>query len=145
MPVTGRKPKPAGQARNRNAPTHDWTELPDVPFVPKTAAHKLPTRRPDGRSWPTWTKNWWKAISTMPHCALWSDSDWRFALETALVAAQLHEGDTRAATELRNREKVIGTTVDFRRDLRIRYVKPNQGDDSGGDAAVTQLDDYREL
>jgi len=28
------------------------------------------------------------------------------------------------ATELRNREKVLGSTIDSRRDLRIRYTEP---------------------
>jgi hypothetical protein len=28
------------------------------------------------------------------------------------------------ATELRNREKVLGTTLDYRRDLRIMYTQP---------------------
>ncbi len=40
---------------------------------------------------------------------------------TALVAAAFHGGDTRSAAELRQREKVLGTTMDSRRDLRIRY------------------------
>jgi hypothetical protein len=30
------------------------------------------------------------------------------------------------ATELRNREKVLGTTIDSRRDLRIRYTDPRR-------------------
>ena len=30
------------------------------------------------------------------------------------------------ATELRNREKVLGTTIDSRRDLRIRYTEPRR-------------------
>lgn len=142
MPVAGRKPKPEGQARNRNKPAHDWTEVVDKPYLD---APKLPTRRPDGRSWPTWTKAWWKAISTMPHCELWGEGDWRFAIETALVAAELHEGNQRAAAELRNREKVMGTTVDFRRDLRIRYIDPPAETDEATAADVTRLDDYRDL
>ena len=32
-------------------------------------------------------------------------------------------GDTRQAGELRQREKIMGTTLDARRDLRIRYVE----------------------
>jgi hypothetical protein len=140
MPVTGRKPKPAGQALNRNKPVHDWTEVVDVPFE---GAPKLPAKQPNGRTWSAWTKAWWVAVSTMPHCVLWSSGDWRFAIETALVAAEWHDGRLGAATELRNREKVLGTTVDFRRDLRIRYVAPEPT--SGVDAEVTVLADYRDL
>lgn len=138
VPAAGRKPKPEGQARHRVKPTYEWTEVPNVAFE----GRKLPAKRPDGRTWPKWTRDWWRAVSTMPHCALWSEGDWRFAIETALVAAQLHEGDMKMATELRNREKVLGTTVDYRRDLRIKYVDPEP---EQPDTEVTRLDDYRDL
>ena len=140
MPVAGRKPKPQGQSRTRHKPTHEWIEVPNVPFP----GRDLPECRPDGRPWPEWTLRWWGVVSTMPHCVLWTESDWQFAADTALVAAEVHEGNSRLSTELRNREKVLGTTVDFRRDLRIRYVDPPE-DDEGAEAQVTRLDDYREL
>src|SRR5688572_30620136 len=127
MPVTGRKPKPDGAKRNRHKPVHDWLEVPDVPF----AGRRLPQRRPDGETWPAGTRKWWQAISTMPHCCLWSDGDWQFALDTAFVASRFHvDGDLRAAGELRARERLLGSTIDSRRDLRIRYVDP------GGDGEV---------
>lgn len=137
MPVAGRKPKPEGQKRNRHAPTHDWTEVPNVPFE---GGPDLPDRE---AGWPAMTLRWWKVVRSMPHAVLWTESDWGFAFDTALVAAKLHAGDVRVATELRNREKVLGTTVDFRRDLRIRYVDQVE-ETSEGDAGVTKLDDYRD-
>lgn len=142
MPVTGRKPKPEGQARNRNKPTHDWTEVIDAPFE---GAPNLPESQPDGRRWPEWTMRWWSVVSTMPHCSLWSPSDWEFAMDTATLKAKFHtEPAAGLATELRNREKVLGTTADFRRDLRIRYVDvPTAKDEAGGD--VVTLNDYRDL
>ena len=79
----------------------------------------------------------------MPHCTLWGPAEWDFALDAIELAAQFHEGDTRVATELRNREKVLGTTGDFRRDLRIRYVDPKAEVSTGEN--VTSLDDYRDL
>jgi len=139
MPVAGRKPKAAGQAVNRSKPAHDWTEVPDVPH---SGAPKLPARTLLGLPMPAPTKRWWAAISTMPHCALWTPADWSFALDTALIAAQFHSGDIKVGTELRNRERVLGTTVDFRRDLRIRYVPV---EDELPAADVTRLSDYRDL
>ena len=136
MPVGGTKPKPDGQKRNRVKPTFEWTEVPDVPFK----GRPLPARQPGGTPWPPWTKQWWAAISRMPHCVLWTEADWRYALDTAVVAAKFHSGEIRAATELRNREKLLGNTFDSRRDLRIRYVDPNKRDEPAG---VTNLDDYR--
>ncbi len=140
MGVRGTKPKPAGQVRRRNRPTHEWTDVVDAPF---TGAPKLPARRPDGRGWPAWTKAWYADVSRMPHCVLWRQADWRFCFETALVVAEVHEGNVRLSTEVRNREKVLGTTVDFRRDLRIRYI--NADDEDGTASPLARLDDYRDL
>lgn len=140
MPVTGRKPKPPGQARHRVQPVHDWTEVVDEPF---TSGPKLPARRLEGRAWPTRTKAWWTAVSSMPHCVLWSPSDWQFAIDTALVAAEFHDGDVKSAVELRNREKVMGTTVDYRRDIRVRYVE--RVEEKAKAEGVTSLDEYRQL
>lgn len=135
MAVTGRKPKPEGQKVHRNPPTHEWTEVIDEPF-----AGEVP-ELPDSIGWPAGTRRWWGVICRMPHCILWSEADWQFALDTALIAKAFHEGDMRTATELRQREKVLGTTGDARRDLRIRYVKRPEAAPAG----VTSLADYRDL
>jgi hypothetical protein len=141
VPVTGRKPKPDGQKRNRVKPTHDWTEVANAPFE---GGPKLPKRMPNGLPWPSATQRWWAVISAMPHCTLWSESDWQYAFDTAYVAGIFHmQGSNTYATELRNREKVLGTTADYRRDLRIRYVDQAEEPDDQ-DAGVTKLADYRE-
>jgi hypothetical protein len=88
------------------------------------------------------TKQWWKTISSMPQCVAWTESDWLFAVSTALVADAAYCGIASAAVELRNREKVLGTTAEFRRGLRIRYVEAAS---EGKPAEVTHLDDYRDL
>ncbi|AGM28184.1 hypothetical protein [Mycobacteroides abscessus] len=141
MPVAGRKAKPAGQAVNRHKPTHDWTEVLNVPFE---GGQDLPDFRADGRRWPDRTKQKWNAWRAMPHCKLWGPAEWDFALDSIELAALVHEGETRHATELRNREKVLGTTLDYLRDLRIRYIEaPTTVGDS--DAGVTNIADYRDL
>jgi hypothetical protein len=78
----------------------------------------------------------------MPHCVLWSEADWVFAEHTARLVAAFDSGDLRLATEIRNRERVLGTTHDFRRDLRIRYVKAVAGEPG---PKVTRMSDYRDL
>jgi hypothetical protein len=80
--------------------------------------------------------------SRMPHCVLWTQADWEFALDSIEIAAQFYEGDSRLATELRNREKLLGTTLDFRRDLRIRYVDTVTKEKPAED--VPNIQDYRE-
>ena len=139
MPVTGRKPKPQGEAINRNKPTHDWTEVEDRPFTDGPA---LPRKRANGQPWPDWTRKKWASWSTMPHCVLWTDADWNFAFDAIELAARFHAGGSvTLATELRNRERVLGTTVDYRRDLRIRYVEPKVETL----AVVKHIEDYGDL
>lgn len=138
MPVAGRKAKPASEAINRNRPVHDWIEVENTPHV---GGPDLPEFRPDGSPWPARTVQKWDAWRTMPHCRLWGVAEWDFALDSIEVAAKFHSGKDVAATELRNREKVIGTTGDFLRDLRIRYVEPKQATL----AVVVDADEFRDL
>jgi hypothetical protein len=143
MPVKGRKPKPEGQALNRNKLAHVWSEVPDLPFDGKVPA--LPKRI---GGWSARARRKWLVWSRMPHCRLWTSGDWDFAIDSLEVAERFYAGDRAAATELRNREKVLGTTADYRRDLRIRYVDPDAQDKADAEreeAAVTKLDDYRDL
>lgn len=129
MAVAGRKPKAPGQALNRNKPTHDWTEVENVPYRDGPDLPAYPVARLDPESdpldgWHTMTLDWWDDVRSMPHARLWTRSDWRFAFDTALVADRFYSGDVKAAAELRIREKTLGTTADYRRDLRIRYIEP---------------------
>lgn len=143
MPVSGRKPKPQGQAVTRHKPTHDWTEVENVPFE---GGPDLPQWRADGRQWPDRTRAKWDAWRSMPHCKLWGPAEWDYALDTIELAATFHQtGEPKYATELRNREKVMGTTLDYLRDLRIRYIDPKTENLDATAAGVTNIADYRDL
>lgn len=140
MAISGPKPKPAGQTVHRNKPAHDWTEVEDIPFG---GGPELPDFTAQRRAWQEPVKAMWAAWRTMPHAKLWTGSDWAFALMTIELAALVYDGETRWATEVRNRERVLGTTAEFRRDLRIRYVEPKNAGDS--EAGVTNIAEYRNL
>lgn len=126
MALPGKKPNEKSVTRHK--PSVDWTEVIDKPYVgsfpelpksrtyinPKGEAAEIPIEKR--------TIAWYKAITSMPHCVLWHPSDWQFALDTAMVHASASHGSVSAMGELRQREKIMGTTVDARRDLRIRYV-----------------------
>ncbi len=154
VPVSGRKPKEEGEKRNRVKPVHDWIVVTDEQFEGPVPV-KLPSRRvlssPEGPyevAVHPMTRQWWRTVSRMPHAVLWTPADWQFALATALVADDFHHGRTTAAVELRQREKVLGTTVDARRDLRIRYVAPAEDEPiespaDGTKATVSKLADRR--
>jgi hypothetical protein len=136
--VRGPKPGSPGVGHNRNKPIHDWTEVENVPFED---GMDLPDYRPDGRPWPEATKAKWGAWRTMPHCKLWGPAEWSYALDSIELAASFHlTGEPKFATELRNRERILGTTGEYRRDLRIRYVDPI--DDNEVPAGVTRIADF---
>lgn len=150
MAVPGRRARPADQKRNRVKSDVEWTEVPDVPYagdVPVLPESRTIVTR-DGQvsvELQAMTRQWWETLTRMPHCVLWSDSDWMFALSTAVVADAAFCGIASAQTELRNREKVLGTTAEFRRGLRIRYVPAGVGAPVDESSDVTKLDDYRSL
>ena len=139
MPPAGRKPNQGQAIRHRVKPVHDWTEIEDAPFPDAPPM-------PDGLygiPWPAETQRWWEVVSRMPHCVIWQESDWQFAIDTIAIHARFVRGESAsAATELRNREKVLGTTLDFRRDLRIRYVAA--GTAAAKSAGVVAIEDYQQ-
>jgi hypothetical protein len=127
MAMAGRKPSERPTV-TRHKPTHDWAEIPNVnysgecpelPLSRTVLKYGEPVEVPIEKR----TRNWWNALIKMPHCILWQESDWEFAVDTAMVHAMANHGAISAMAELRMREKVMGTTVDARRDLRIRYVE----------------------
>ena len=137
MPLPGSKPNEGKPVRHRVPPRHEWTQVEDTPFE---GGPSLPRKQPNGLPWPKSTKRWWQVVSRMPHCILWGEADWQFALDTALIAAVFYQGEVKVATELRQLEKVMGTTLDSRRDLRIKYVEPGAEKER---PAITAIEDYR--
>jgi hypothetical protein len=128
---------------------HEWVEVADVEF---SGGPKLTNRRhrPNGRPWPKQAIERWEIWRRMPHCVTWRKSDWQFAFDAIEIFAQLCEKPEWPAflcKELRDRERIMATTLDFRRAMRIRYLPvdsvpaPVPGEQRG----VTDLDDYRNL
>lgn len=139
MAIKGAKPKPPGEAINRNQPTHEWVEVENVA---NTKGRRLTKFRANGQPWSRRSKERWEVWRKMPHTVLWTDSDWDFALEALELVVLWHESaQVKYATELRYHEKSMGTTADYRRDLRIRYVDPKPHKL----ASVVKADDFRSL
>ncbi len=122
---------PASKAiKHGRTPSADWTEVPDVAYTgPSPALPKLSNRR----RWSELVVLWWDMVREMPHCALWTPTDWHFAVETALMKqelwAEVNAGEglrSTLATEVRRREDQMGTTAEARRKLRIRYVPADE-------------------
>lgn len=118
---------------NRVTPKHSWTYVPNVPFIEGRKRELDPSIR-----WPKLTVKWWNMLREMPHASLWSESDWQFAEETALV----HKGFVIAGdkpSELRIRERLLGVTLEARNSLMIRYVEPDQA------PALTAVAEVKEM
>jgi len=146
MAMAGRKPSDRPTV-TRHKPTHDWAEVPNVPYSgehPELPLSRTVLKGDEAIEIPieNRTRDWWTALCKMPHCVLWQDSDWSFALDTAMVQAAASHGQVTAMAELRMREKVLGTTVDARRDLRIRYVDLEP--EAPTIAPVANIDDRRQ-
>jgi len=127
---------------------HDRQALRNLDHQVATSLRQLKLDGANHRpmTWPSPTKRWWKALVEMPHCILWTETDWQFAADTAFLVAAFHAGDLRLASEIRTRERLLGTTADARRDLRIRYTDPDSGAEVREDtASVTAMDDYRKM
>lgn len=133
MPVAG--PKPKEQHVHRVPPVHEWTEVPNVPY--RGRRPRLPEDTPQA------TREWWDDVTRLPHCALWHKGDWRYALDTARVHGAFVSGDMTRAAEVRLRERHMGTTTDALRDLRIRYVEPQQDVKPATDTEPVDLDEER--
>ncbi len=130
MPIKGLPPKENPRHR---MPRHDFIEVENVP---NTRAMKLVGK------WSRNTRRWYRIIAQMPHCRLWSKTDWLFAIESAMVAEQFYR--TKSAVyskELRAREAIMGVTADARRALRIRYVEPVEEDEEEAENNVVSLEE----
>lgn len=117
MAVSG--PAPKESKRRQNPDTFAWVSVANRPF--EGVSPEL-----DASIWPDSTLAWWETIRQMPHCVLWSKSDWEFALETAAIHAAFGQGDLKQAPELRLRAAKMGITYEDRMKLRIRYVDEDQ-------------------
>jgi hypothetical protein len=90
-----------------------------------------------------WVSDQWDAWRSIPHARLWRDADWQFALDTIELAAQAFQDGAKVGlfTQLRYREKVLGTTWSARQDMRIRYIEPSSSAPAIVDAAADSHQD----
>lgn len=117
MAGRGPAPKPDGERRRRNKPAVPTTVVagdgqvrgPDLP---------------DLIDWPAPTRTWWETWRQSPQSVSFTDTDWSFLLDTALLHARLWAGDSGAAAELRLRVAKFGATPEDRARLRMSIEEP---------------------
>lgn len=155
MPIHGVVPKPRDEIRHRVPAVHEWIDVPDSEFTRGPAIRNR--ERPSGEPWPRAALERWNVWRRMPHARLWTRADWAFAFDAIELFAQIWEGrvdlngdrikswQASIMHELRDREKVMGTTIDYRRSLRIRYVAADTSAAAGSAGTVANIADYRQL
>lgn len=139
MGASGQRPSMDASARRNRGEAKAWTEVPGQLYT-EGRARSLPGGE---LVWCTQTRAWWDALRTMPHCRLWSESDWQFAATTALLHQEIWTAETDPGaklTELARRERYLGFTYEARSGMRIRYTEPEAEPDGGAAlAAVTAI------
>ncbi len=73
-------------------------------------------------SWPAQTKSWWDMLTRHPLAVEFTEMDWAYLAETALIHAQFWKGDVKLAGELRLREAKYGFTPEDRARLRMQFA-----------------------
>ena len=107
MAGRGPTPKPSSTRvrRNKQPVTEQVIEVeagtqPDLPDL-------MPMMDPDGENfgvqWPAATARWWNMWAEHPIAETFTDSDWSFLLDTALLHGAYWSGDLKVAAELRQR------------------------------------------
>jgi hypothetical protein len=79
---------------------------------------------PDSHEWPPATLEWWGTWRTSPQAGTFTDTDWSFLLDTAVLHAEFWLGDRSLAAELRLRAAKFGATPEDRARLKIAVGDP---------------------
>lgn len=123
MAGRGPAPKPSGTRVRRNAAPQDTVievEAGTQPELPEF----MPVADPEigNMAWPSATRAWWKMWAEHPISKEFTDSDWSFLLDTALIHGAYWSGDLKQGAELRQRVAKFGATPEDRARLRISFA-----------------------
>jgi hypothetical protein len=128
-------PKPEGQKRRRNSPTHGETMLvrddevrgPSLEEATGVAAE----------SWLPQVVTWWETWRNAPQAQVFEATDWgRLAMLAPIVQAYWKRPSAAALSEIRMNEERLGATVVDRMRARLRI---EEDDVEGEDAQVVRL------
>jgi hypothetical protein len=116
MAGRGPAPKDRSQVRRRNAVE---------PLTVVTAdGSKHGVELPETHEWPDSTVAWWETWRTCAQASTFTDTDWSFLLDTAVLHAEFWMGDRSVAAELRLRVAKFGATPEDRARLKITIGDP---------------------
>ena len=119
-PAPGQGAKPAGERRRRNAPAEEQFE------VIEADGELHGPDLPDTHEWPDVTSAWWETWRMSAMAPKFTDTDWSFLLDTAVLHADFWLGNRALAGELRLRVAKFGATVEDRARLKVEIGDPNR-------------------
>jgi hypothetical protein len=116
MAGRGPSPKDPDQRRRRNsAPA-----LTVITADGKAYGPELPATH----EWPAATLAWWETWRKSPQAQKFTETDWSFLLDTAVLHAEFWMGERGLAAELRLRAAKFGATPEDRARLKIEIGDP---------------------
>lgn len=117
MAGRGSAPKDPSAVRRRNTPAA-LTLISSDDVVRGQAL-------PEDLDWPDATLEWWETWRKSPQASTFTDTDWSFLLDTALLHMAFWDGDAGVAAELRLRVAKFGATPEDRARLRLSITDPS--------------------
>lgn len=120
----GPAPKPAEQRRRRNI-----DPIPTTVVVGDPDGEIRGPDLPGGIDWPVVTLAWWETWRRSPQAQAFTQTDWDFLVDTALLHARFWKGDEKVAGELRLRVAKFGATPEDRLRLRLQIGDPAKAAD----------------
>lgn len=124
--MAGRGPAPKDPAKRarRNA------DVLPLRVLEAVIAEKpeLPAFPVEGHSWPAATVAWWGLLDLHPLAREFTDMDWSYLADTALLHAAFWGGNLGLASELRLREAKYGFTPEDRARLRIQFAQATEAE-----------------
>ncbi|HTF53581.1 MAG TPA: hypothetical protein VK735_39565 [Pseudonocardia sp.] len=135
MAGSGPAPKdPNKRARKNSDPTPlrliqaEAVQQPELPTFDVQVSEDGEIQHAEFR-WPERTLAWWRMWGNSPLSADFTDSDWDFLLDTAMLHAKFWNGDMKVAAELRLRVAKFGATPEDRARLRIVFVSADEAEE----------------
>ncbi len=108
-----------GPARNPDRSQIRRRNIEPPPTVVTADGKKHGPELPDTFEWPKATLDWWDIWRTSPQASLFTETDWSFLLDTAILHGEFWSGNRSLAAELRLRVAKFGATPEDRARLRL--------------------------
>jgi hypothetical protein len=114
----GQRGKADGERRRRNKP--------EPVAVVRADGRVYGPELPESFEWPAATLKWWEVWRRSAQASTFTDTDWSFLVDTAVLHAEFWLGNRSAAAELRLRVAKFGATPEDRARLRLQVGEPGE-------------------